>query len=89
MNRILMAATAVLVASAPLAFAASDTNVSPSEMTTMHCSSLDQRFSQMKFQSDAARQNAQEEAMSLCREDRHKNGGKQADHEAHDAARRG
>jgi hypothetical protein len=92
MNKILMAATAVLVASAPLAFAASSADLSPAALTTEHCGSLDRQFSQMTFKSDAAKQNAEGAAMSLCREDRHKNGGKQADgegHASHSASPRG
>jgi hypothetical protein len=83
MNRILMAAAVALVSSAPLAFAAASTNLSNAALTTGHCSYVDQEFPQTTFKSDAARQNVQEAAMSLCREDRHKNGGKQADGNAH------
>ena len=79
MNKILMAAAAVLVSSAPLAFAAASTNVSNAALTSERCSYVDQQLSQTTFKSDAARQNAEEAAMSLCQEDRHKNGGKQVD----------
>ncbi|HEY3149430.1 MAG TPA: hypothetical protein VGJ75_23910 [Dongiaceae bacterium] len=83
MNRILMAATVALMSSAPLAFAAASTSLSNAALTAEHCGYVDQQLPQTTFKSDAARQNAQEAAMSLCREDRHKNGGKQADGNAH------
>jgi len=82
MNRILIPAIAMLVVGAPLAFAASSEVANPSVATTEHCTYLDQQFSRMSFSSEAAKQNAEEAARSMCREDRHKNGGKQADGEA-------
>jgi hypothetical protein len=78
MKKILMATAIVLVSGSPLAFAATSGNMSPSALTTQHCSYLDQKFSQENFKSESARQVAESKAESLCRQDRHKNGGAEA-----------
>ena len=78
MNKIPMVAALALVLGAPLAFAADNNLPSPSAMTTLHCPNLETpspiNGSAMNY-SSAKRQAAEEEALSLCRQDRHKNGG--------------
>jgi len=74
MNRTLMAAAALLVAGTPLAFAANNAFINRADLTTLHCSYLNQQFSSSgwKHYSEAAKQVAEEKAMSLCRQDRHR-----------------
>jgi hypothetical protein len=80
MNKILIAAALALVASSPLAFAAKTATPSASIMTTEHCSSVEQNFdnSRSHYKSESAFLTAEQKAMSLCRQDKHKNGGSEA-----------
>jgi hypothetical protein len=75
MNKILIAMALALVASAPLAFAAKTTTPPASFLTTEHCSAIKQTLDWAHYKTESAYRIAQEKAMSLCREDRHKNGG--------------
>ncbi len=75
MNKILIATALALVASAPLAFAAKTTTPPASFLTTEHCSSVEQTLDRAHYKTESAYRIAEEKAMSLCREDRHKNGG--------------
>lgn len=78
MNKILIAATLALVAGSPLAFAARTTTTPPASiLTTEHCTSVEQNFAKERahYKSEAAFQTAEQKAMSLCRWDKHKNGG--------------
>ena len=76
MNRILMAAAVLLVSGAPFAFAMPNpTDMTTSELTTEHCANLEQDFSILKFPSESAKQVAEQKAESVCRQDKHKNGG--------------
>ena len=77
MNRILIAAALALVASSPLALAAKSTTPPASILTTEHCSAVEQTFDHNRshYKSESAFQVAEQKAMSLCRQDRHKNGG--------------
>ena len=68
MKKILMASAIALVCGAPLAFAATG-NMNNGALTTQHCSYLETQMSGAKFKSQAAEDNA----LSLCRQDRHKN----------------
>ena len=63
MKRIILASTAALILGAPLAFAA-NSNMNGGELTTQHCSYLETQYK------GAA---PSEKALSLCRQDRHKN----------------
>jgi hypothetical protein len=77
MNKIPMLAALALVLGAPLAFAADNTLSSPSAMTTTHCTNLETPSpinGRAMDYSSAKKQAAEEEAMSLCRWDYHKNG---------------
>ena len=76
MNKILIATALALVASAPLAFAKTTTPPS-SILTTEHCTSVEQSFdaNRSHYKSESAFQVAEQKAMSLCRWDKHKNGG--------------
>jgi len=76
MNKILIAAALALVASAPLAFAKTTTPPA-SVLTTEHCTSVEQTFdaNRSHYKSESAFQVAEQKAMSLCRWDKHKNGG--------------
>ena len=76
MNKILIAATLALVASAPLAFAKTTTPPA-SILTTEHCASVEQSFdaNRSHYKSESAFQVAEQKAMSLCRWDKHKTGG--------------
>jgi hypothetical protein len=75
MKKILIAATIALVAGAPLAFAAKSTLPSNAALTTEHCSYVEQTFAKDRanYKTEAAYQTAVEKALSLCRQDRHKN----------------
>jgi hypothetical protein len=78
MNKILIAATLALVASSPLAFAAKTTTPPPASALTMeHCASVDRTFDSNRshYKSESAFLVAEQKAMSLCRQDKHKNGG--------------
>ena len=76
MNRIVMAAAVLLVSGAPLAFAVPNpTDMTTSALTTEHCANLEQDFSSLKFPSESAKQAAEQKAESVCRQDKHKNGG--------------
>jgi hypothetical protein len=77
MNKILIAAALALVASSPLAFAAKTTTPRASALTTEHCASVERTFDSNRshYNSEAAFQVAEQKAMSLCRWDKHKNGG--------------
>src|SRR5262245_19899284 len=74
MKKILLAATVALVAAAPLAFAAKSTVPSTAALTTEHCSYVEQTFSKdrAKYKTEAAYQAAEEEALSLCRQNHDK-----------------
>lgn len=90
LNKTLMAAAILLVAGSPLAFAAnSSKNLSTAELTTKHCSVVDQQLSQTKFKTETARQIAEEKVSTVCRQDRHKDGGAQADGGARGASSKG
>jgi hypothetical protein len=76
MNRILMAAAVLLVSGAPFAIAMPNpTDMTTSELTTEHCANLEQDFSSLKFPNKSARQAAEQKVESVCRQDKHKNGG--------------
>jgi hypothetical protein len=77
MNKILIAAALALVASSPLAFAAKTATPPASFLTTEHCTSVEQTFdaNRSHYTSESAFQVAEQKAMSLCRWDKHKNGG--------------
>jgi hypothetical protein len=75
MNKILIATALALVASAPLAFAAKTTTPPASFLTTEHCNSVEQTLDRAHYKTESAYRIAQEKAMSLCREDKHKNSG--------------
>jgi hypothetical protein len=76
MNRIVMAAAVLLVSGAPLAFAMPNpTDMTTSALTTEHCANLEQDFSSLKFPNESAKQVAEQKAESVCRQDKHKNGG--------------
>lgn len=77
MNKILIAATLALVASSPLAFAAKTATPPASILTTEHCASVEQKLdaNRSHYKSESAFQVAEQKAMSLCRWDKHKNGG--------------
>jgi hypothetical protein len=75
MYKIPAAAAVALILGAPLAFGANNGLPNPADLTTEHCSYLE---TQMPSQgvtpySEAKRQAAEEKALSLCRQDRHKN----------------
>jgi hypothetical protein len=76
MNRIVMAAAVLLVSGAPLAFAMPNpSDMTTSALTTEHCANLEQDFSSLKFPNESAKQVAEQKAESVCRQDKHKNGG--------------
>lgn len=77
MNKILIAAALALVASSPLALAAKTAAPPASILTTEHCASVERTFdgNRSHYQSESAFQVAEQKAMSLCRQDKHKNGG--------------
>lgn len=76
MNKILIAATFALAASSSLAFARITTPPS-SFLTTEQCTSVERTLDNNRshYKSEAAFQLAEQKAMSLCRWDRHHNGG--------------
>jgi hypothetical protein len=80
MNKILIATALALVASAPLAFAKTTTPPA-SFLTTEHCTSVEQTFDSNRshYKSESAFLTAEQKAMSLCRWDKHKNGGVEFD----------
>jgi hypothetical protein len=85
MNKVPMAVAVALVLSAPLAFAASDNLPSPAAMNTVHCTNLETPSpinGNAKSYDSAKKQAAEEEAMSLCRWDWHKDGGIRPTNEA-------
>ncbi len=75
MNKILIATALALVASAPLAFAKTQTPPA-SILTTEHCASVERSFDNNRshYKSEAAFQVAEQKAMSLCKWDRHRDG---------------
>jgi hypothetical protein len=77
MNKILIVAALALVASAPLAVAKTTTPPPASSLTMAHCTSVERNFdaNQSHYKSESAFQIAEQEAMSLCRWDKHKNSG--------------
>ena len=78
MNRILMAAAVLLVSGAPFAFAMPNvTDMTTSELTTEHCPNLEQEFASLKFPNESAKRVAEQKAESVCRQDKHKNGGQE------------
>ena len=76
MNKILIAATLALVASAPLALAKTTTPPPASILTTEHCTAVERNFDNNRshYKSEAAFQVAEQKAMSVCKWDKHKNG---------------
>ncbi|MEZ5831148.1 MAG: hypothetical protein R3D05_08200 [Dongiaceae bacterium] len=76
MNRLLMAAAVTLVASGPLAFAATNMPVNPAQFSTRECSVVLDQVSHAKYKTETARQLTMEEASSVCRQsrDRPRNG---------------
>ena len=62
MKKIILASAAALVIGAPLAFAA-NSNMNSGALTTQHCSYLETQY----------KSQPSEKALSLCRQDRHKN----------------
>ena len=79
MNKILIATALALVASAPLAFAAKIATPPASFLTTEHCGAVEQTLDRAHYKTESAYRIAEEKAMSLCREDKHKNGGVEFD----------
>ena len=77
MNKILIATALALVASAPLAFAKTTTPPPASSLTMEHCTAVERTFDHNRshYKSEAAFQVAEQKAMSLCKWDKHKNGG--------------
>jgi hypothetical protein len=77
MNKILIATALALVASSPLAFAKTTTPPPASSLTMEHCTSVERNFdaNRSHYKSESAFQVAEQKAMSLCRWDKHKNGG--------------
>src|SRR5688572_11902309 len=78
MNKIPLMAAVALVLGTPLAFAADSGLPSPALATTEHCSRLETQFpikDDATSYSAAKKQAAEQNAMSLCRQDKHKNGG--------------
>ena len=78
MNKIPMAVAVALVIGTPLAFAADSNLPSQAVMTTQHCTNLETSSpinGDAKSMSSAKAQAAEEQAMSLCRWDWHKDGG--------------
>ena len=75
MNKILIATALALVASAPLAFARTTTPPA-SDLTTAHCTSVDQTFDSNRahYKSESAFLVAEQKAESLCKWDRHRDG---------------
>ena len=73
MKKILIATTIVLLSGTSLAFAKT-APISNIAFNSLHCSSVEQQFSKVRsaYKSGAAFQAAEEKAMSLCRQDRHK-----------------
>jgi hypothetical protein len=71
MNRILMATAIALVAATPLAFAKTEP-ISNANLTTLHCSRVEQDFARDRaaYKSETAFQVAEEKALSLCRQDK-------------------
>jgi hypothetical protein len=77
MNKILIATTLALLASAPLAFAAQSTTPPPASALTMeHCTSVERTFDSNRshYKTEAAFQIAEQKAMSLCKWDKHRDG---------------
>ena len=73
MNKIPMLALVAFVSGVPLAFAASsntdtNTNLSRSNLSTLHCPALEQGFDDGQYRSQSA---VKDEDLSLCRQDRH------------------
>ena len=77
MNKILIATALALVASAPLAFAKTTTPPPASSLTMEHCTAVERTFDNNRshYKSESAFLVAEQKAMSLCRWDKHKNGG--------------
>jgi hypothetical protein len=77
MNKILIAAALALVAGAPFAFAKTTTPPPASSLTMEHCTAVEQSFdaNRSHYKSESAFRVAEQKAMSLCRWDKHKNGG--------------
>ena len=77
MNKILIATALALVASAPLAFAKTTTPPPASSLTMEHCTAVERTFDNNRshYKSESAFQVAEQKAMSLCRWDKHKDGG--------------
>lgn len=78
MNKLLIATALALVASTPLALAKTTTPPA-SFLTTEHCGSVEQTLDRAHYKTESAYRIAEEKAMSLCREDKHKNGGVEFD----------
>lgn len=78
MNKLLIATALALVASTPLALAKATTPPA-SFLTTEHCGSVEQTLDRAHYKTESAYRIAEEKAMSLCREDKHKNGGVEFD----------
>lgn len=79
MYKIPAAAAVALILGAPLAFGANNGLPNPTDLTTEHCSYLETQMppKALKPYAAATRQAAEEKALSLCRQDRHKDDGAQ------------
>ena len=77
MNKILIATALALVSSTPLAFAKTVTPPPASSLTMEHCTSVERNFDNNRshYKTESAFLIAEQKAMSLCRWDKHKNGG--------------
>ena len=82
MNKILIATALALVASTPLAFAKTTTPPQASALTMEHCASVERNFDNNRshYKTESAFLVAEQKAMSLCRWDKHKNGGVEFGH---------
>lgn len=73
MNRILIATIIALLSGTSLAFAKSEP-ISNADLTSLHCNLVPEQFSNDRsaYKSEAAFQAAEDKAMSLCRQDKHR-----------------
>ena len=83
MKKILMAAAIALVAGTPLAFAKTEP-ISQAGLTTLHCNSVAQDFAHDRaaYKSESAFQVAEQKALALCRQDKHREDHASKSHEA-------
>ncbi len=77
MHKIPLMAAVALVLGTPLAFAADNALPNPALAYTEHCSNLETQYpikDDATSYSAAKKQAAEQNALSLCRQDKHKNG---------------